>query len=246
MQNKYDFIDDETQKVSFQQKTKLALTVLIFVFFLVFYFYKSPQNLHVEDGTGVLVSHKVTIEDSKEEISKSNLIVIEDTPNLPEGKNDKKSVIPTEYKNEIDCKRIKLKKNGKKIIFSDLNGRRLIKKSYYDANNFFDCFTAVKTRKNGPIDIIDCNGNVITDRIEDFDAIGEFHEGLAAAHNYDGKFVGYVNIHARLKINLQWLFPDENFQEGSVFADSKCYLFYPDGGFLQIDTIGRVIRKFKP
>jgi hypothetical protein len=151
---------------------------------------------------------------------------------------------------EIDPLKIKIQKIGKKRRFyriTVLGEKNLIsKKSFYDASNFFDAYAPVKYKRNGSFEIIDCFGNVITSNIEDFTSIGEFHEGLATVRNPKSKFVGYINIYARHIIDLERIFPDITFKEGSDFADSKAYLFLNDGGYVQIDTVGRVMRVFKP
>jgi hypothetical protein len=152
----------------------------------------------------------------------------------------------TQDYDRFSCNEIirKKQRNRYKYCLVDANGalQNLFESSFYDCRDFYDCYAPVKRKKNGPFDVIDCYGNVITKRIEEYNSIGEFHEGLASVFDDKKQFAGYINIHARLLINIKRIFPDVEFIEGSDFADGKAYLFKVGGGIIQIDTIGRKLR----
>lgn len=117
--------------------------------------------------------------------------------------------------------------------------------AFYDARSFYDCYTPVKKYRNGTFDIIDQNGNKITEHINEFKAIREFHEGVAGAFNYEDEFIGYINIYARPTINLKRLFPNEIFIDGTNFRDGKAYIQKATGGYYQINAKGRKIKELE-
>lgn len=150
---------------------------------------------------------------------------------------------------ENNCSSIKLlrKKKGR-IYFLVPQGEitKLTSNKFFDGRPFFDCYSAVKKKRNGPFEIVDSKGNVITNNIEDYKAIREFHEGLAGVFDHKKRFAGYINIHARLVINLERIFPGIDLIEGSDFVNGKAYLFKKNGGFLLINAKGNIIRETFP
>ena len=114
---------------------------------------------------------------------------------------------------------------------------------FFDARSFFDCYAPVKKYRNGNFNIIDHQGNIVTENIGEYKAIREFHEGFAGAIGFNNHFLGYINIHARLVLKLEQLFPNETFVNGTDFRDGKAYIQKSTGGFYQINAKGRKLKE---